>query len=162
MLSMQSCAGKDLRLIAVSIDYFPLCSPRIPFSAFPSNISLIVPSRRMSKLQNSFFFLQRIQQKCHPHHRLFWWGCLSATSITRAMQTTLQLTLAPSLCSTELVKSGDKRKQSRGRRFDILLLLLRLFPVSVYSQYGGEKNLSEHFFKWYWLKWSEARCLVSW
>lgn len=51
VLSMQSYAGKDVKLIAVTIDHFPLCSPRILFSAFPSNISLIGAAQRMSNLQ---------------------------------------------------------------------------------------------------------------
>lgn len=57
------------------------------------------------------------------------------------MQASVQLALTPNLCSIELVKSGDKTKQSGGKRFGVILLLPKLFLLSVSSQYGEK----EHF-----------------
>ena len=68
VLSMQSYAGKDVRLIAVTFHY----AAQESLSQHSQAISHWSGQfREWVIYKNGFFFLLRIQQKCCLHHRLF-------------------------------------------------------------------------------------------
>lgn len=62
-VSWQSYAGEDVRLIAVSIEYFLSCSTRILLSALPSNIWLIRPFLRMRSHKTNLFLMETTEMQ---------------------------------------------------------------------------------------------------
>lgn len=140
----------------MTIGHFPLCSPRILFSAFPGNISLIGTAQRMSNLQKQLLLPVENSAEMLFASQTFLVRMSFFYKFDYSHANCFCNCLAPNFCNTELVKSGHKTRQSEGDRFGIILLLFKLYCVCLFSIWGNKSFWTFHQMLLVKLKWNKV------